>query len=92
MKFGRSQINNPTPASINFWVRVWTVAGGIILTGMESFPFHTVSGMVESTVKWFLGLTIALANGLAPLFGAEINSKTVSVDQVTAIEEKKEGG
>jgi len=88
MKFGRKQINNPTPASINFWVRVWTISAGIILTSMESIPFHTVSGMVESTMKWFLGLSIALGNGLAPLFGAEIKGTVVDVDKVTAVEEK----
>jgi len=89
MKFGRKQINNPTPASINFWVRVWTVSAGIILTSMEYIPFHTVSGVFESTMKWFLGMTIALANGLAPLFGAEVKTDTVPVDKVTAIEEEK---
>lgn len=90
MKFGRKQIGNPTPASINFWVRVWTVAGGVLLTGMESFPFHTVSGVIESTIKWFLGLTIALGNALAPLFGAEVgSSKTVPIEDVKVMEENK---
>lgn len=89
MKFGRDQIKHPTPASINFWVRVGTVSAGVLLTAMESFPYHTVSGLVESTIKWFLGLGIALGNGLAPLFGAEVESKTVPIEDVTAMEEKK---
>lgn len=87
MKFGRRQINKPTPASINFWVRVWTVTAGVLLTSMESIPFH-ISPTTESTTKWFLGLTVTLANGLAPLFGAEISRSSVPVDQITAVEDK----
>lgn len=91
MKFGRKQISNPTPAAINFWVRVWTVAAGILLTSMESLPFHSVSGTFESTMKWFLGLTIALGNGLAPLFGVEIKKgeTTVPIEDVKSMESPK---
>jgi hypothetical protein len=89
MKFGRPQIKNPTPASILFWVRVWTISGGVVLTSMESIPFHTVSGVFESTMKWFIGLTITLSNVLAPLFGVEIKTGTVPAEKVTGIEEEK---
>lgn len=88
MKFGRQQINRPTPASINFWVRVWTVVAGILLTYMESVPFQ-ISAPVASTIKWFLGLTIALGNGLAPLFGAEVSRTSVPIEDVKVIEDKK---
>ena len=89
MKIGFAQLNNPTPASVNRWVRVWTVSAAIFLTSMESIPFH-MGDKVEATIKWFLGLTIALGNGLAPLFGAEVgNQKSIPIEDVKAVEEKK---
>lgn len=87
MNFGPRQLKNPTPGNIVFWVRVYTVVAGIVLTSLASAPFHLSH---EAFWNWFLSLTITISNGVAPLFGVPISTKTVPADQVVAMDEPKE--
>lgn len=83
VKFGADQVSNPTPANINKWVRVFTVAGGIFMAWMA-----TASVMGPNTkdiINQVLGLALGLANGLAPLFGVEVSGK-IPAAEVTAID------
>ncbi len=88
MKFGRKQINKPTPASINFWVRGWSVGGLVLIGAMKTVPFHISPELLED-FNWCLGTSVAIANAIAPLFGADINGPVVPIDKVTAVEEEK---
>lgn len=84
VKFGTKQLNNPTPSNINLWVRVFTITAAVFLGWMA-----TASVMGPNTkdiITQVLGLALGLVNGLAPLFGVDINSKSVPADQVTAID------
>lgn len=88
VKFGTKQLNNPTPSNINLWVRVFTVAAGVFMGWMA-----TASVMGPNTkdiLNSILGLLIGLVNGVAPLFGIDITSKSVPAEKVTAIDTTKE--
>ncbi len=88
VKFGTKQIGKPTPANVNLWVRVFTVAGAIFMAWMATAS--VMGPHTKDIINQILGLLLGLANGLAPLFGVEIQSKTVPTDQVTSIETKKD--
>ena len=85
VKFGTSQVSNPTPSKINLWVRVFTVSAAIFMAWMA-----TASVMGPNTkdiVNQILGLLLGLTNGLAPLFGIPINgNQKVDAEDVTAME------
>lgn len=83
IKFGSKQINHPTPASINLWVRVFTVTAGIFILWMPSSGI--VGQHAQDLINSLLGLILALINGLAPLFGVQVTGKVDAAD-VTAIE------
>lgn len=85
ISFGTSQLNKPTPASINRAVRVFTIAAGIFLAWMSTsnlIPEHT-----KDVLNQVLGLALGLTNGIAPLFGVDITGD-VPAKAVTAVETK----
>lgn len=85
MKFGRKQLTNPTPASINFWIRVYTVVAGVFMGWMQTAAF--IGPKTQAMLSSILGLTVALGNGIAPFFGVKIGDD-VSPEEVTAVETK----
>lgn len=85
IKFGAAQVRNPTPSGINLWVRVFTVTAGIFLLWMPSSGLFNQH--VQDVVNSLLGLLLALANGLAPLFGIQLGGNTVNVKDVSAVDE-----
>lgn len=90
VKFGISQADNPTPSKINFWVRVYTVIAGIFLGWMATN--NLIGPQTQNMLGSIIGLTLAMANGLAPLFGIDLgnsNQKRVSINDVSAMEEPK---
>lgn len=86
IKFGTGQIGNPTPANINLWVRIFTVAGAIFLGWMSTAS--VIGPHIKDIITQLLSLGLLLANGLAPLFGIELSGKSVPASDVTAIETK----
>jgi hypothetical protein len=87
VKFGTGQVNNPTPAGINLWVRIFTIVGGIFIGWMQTT--NLIGPMTQGAISSILGLLLAIVNGLAPLFGVDISSKTVPTEKVTAIDTKE---
>lgn len=82
IKFGAKQIANPTPASVNVWVRVFTIVAGIFMGWMQTndiIPAHA-----QGVISAILGLFLAIINGVAPLFGVPITGK-VDAEDVAAI-------
>lgn len=87
IKFGAKQRNNPTPAGLNFWVRVFTVSAGIFMLWM---PTNNLIGQnTQNAINSILGLLLALSNGLSPLFGIEGAGKYVRTEDVAVMEEPK---
>lgn len=87
MEFGRKQLSNPTPAGINFWIRVFTVVAGVFMGWMQTAVF--IGPKTQAILSSILGLLIALGNGIAPFFGVKIEGD-VSSEKVTAIETNNE--
>lgn len=88
VKFGRKQIGNPTPASLNFWVRVVTVICSTAI-GWLSTTSDLMGPKSLKLTMGILGLTLALCNGLAPLFGVQVKDEDVPIEDVAAIEDTK---
>ena len=85
IKFGSSQLKNPTPSKINMWVRVYTVVAAIFLGWMATVNFFGPN--TKDLLNGVIGLTLALCNGVAPMFGIELNSVNyVKAEDVTAID------
>jgi hypothetical protein len=84
IKFGTSQVNNPTPSKINLWVRVFTVASGVFMGWMSTN--NLIHPVTQSYISSVLGLGIGLCNGVAPLFGVQVNSDTVPKDDVKSMD------
>ena len=78
VKFGTNQIKNPTPSKVNLWVRVYTVAAGIFLGWMPTT--NLIGPIAAGNISGIVGLTLLLANGLAPLFGINLNGNEQKVD------------
>lgn len=84
MAFGFNSIKNPTPAKLVFWIRVYTVfAGSTIgaLPGATWIP-HIVSDISSSLLGW----SLAVANGIMPLFGVKIDQSEIPKEQVKVID------
>lgn len=87
IKFGASQLNNPTPSHINLWVKVFTVAGAAFMGWMATN--NLIGPNTKDIINSILGLALTLTNLLAPLFGVDLNTKSVPSSQVTAIDTDK---
>ena len=90
IKFGTSQVGNPTPSKVNLWVRVFTVAAAIFMAWMATAS--VIGPNSKDVINQILGLLLGLTNGLAPLFGIELSGNgrsKVEVENVTAMEEPK---
>lgn len=88
VKFGTSQVNNPTPSGINLWVRVFTVVAGAFIAWMATT--NLMGPVTKSEVAGAIGLAMGIVNGIAPLFGVDVQSRSVPTDKVTAIDTKPE--
>lgn len=85
IKFGTSQLNNPTPSKINLVVRVYTVVAGVFLGWMVTN--NLIGPNTQNVISSIVGLSLALVNGLAPLFGLDLSgAKYVKAEDVTAID------
>jgi hypothetical protein len=87
IKFGPNQLTNPTPSTVNLVVRVFTVSAGIFMGWMATA--NVMGPNTKDLLNSILGLLLALANGLAPLFGIDLsNTRYVKAEDVTAVDEK----
>lgn len=87
IKFGASQLKNPTPSHINLWVKVFTVAGAAFMGWAAT---NTMIGPnTKNIINSILGLALTLTNLLAPLFGVDLSQKSVPTSEVTAIDTDK---
>ena len=84
VKFGRKQLKNPTPANVGATINVITVIVGIVIGWLGTVTW--IPAPYLGPTLSILGLILAILNGIKPFFGVEILSKTVSTDNVTAIE------
>lgn len=85
VKFGVGQIQNPTPSKVILWVRVYTVVAAIFLGWMATFKY--IGPNTKDLLNGLIGLSLAIFNGVAPLFGVNLSgSSYVKATEVTAMD------
>lgn len=84
VSFGRTQIKNPTPSNIVFWIRVFSAVAGVLMIWMPTASY--IPHGLQDVATSILGLGLAVGNAISPLFGVEIKSDTVAKEDVTAVE------
>lgn len=89
IKFGKGQLRNPTPASVNLWVRIFTVTAAAFTGWMQTS--NLIGPHSQNAISSLLGLGITLANIIGPFFGVETGGAPVPADQVTAMESNDKG-
>ena len=82
IKFGKSQLSNPTPSNINLWVRVYTAVAGCVVAWLPTSGF--IPDKITVVVASILGLTITISNIVAPFFGITFTQDSIQAKDVTA--------
>lgn len=77
-------LEGPTPKHIARRIDLWTVIFGVLTTSVNSAPFITVE--IASSVSWFLGIGIALLQGIKPFYSVEVKGTNVPVENVDVID------
>lgn len=91
IKFGRRQVQNPTPAAINWWVRLIGGLAGVFGAWLLTVDF--IGPKSKNIMNGIVLLVVGIANWLAPFFGTKPKTKYVRAKDVTALEtEGGEGG
>ncbi|MEO7048786.1 MAG: hypothetical protein ABI091_26025 [Ferruginibacter sp.] len=84
VKFGRSQLKNPTPASWSAAINVATVILSTFIAWVGTADF--IGSHTSTTIQSICGLLLALGNGLKPFLGVETAAQEVPIGNVTAME------
>ena len=84
VKFGTSQLGNPTPSKVNLYVRVFTVVAGVFMGWMSTN--NIIGPITQSYIGSILGLLIGIINAVAPFFGINVSEPTVPTEQVTSMD------
>lgn len=85
--FGLGQRNKPTPERVNVIAKVLTGAIGIFIGWTSTNDI--MPPKTENLLTSIFGLVLLLIPVLLPLFGADVDGKTVPTEQVTGIDTDK---
>jgi hypothetical protein len=80
VKFGASQLKNPTPTKWSNGIQVFTVIGAVILAWVGTATFIPLE--TASIIQSILGLLIGICNGLKPFLGIETSQKDIPIEEV----------
>lgn len=84
VKFGVSQIPNPTPARLERRVKIFIGVSGLILAWMPTN--NIIPHNVQDIITPIINLSNSIMLFMLPYFGVEIERKTVPVEDVKVIE------
>ncbi len=87
VKFGRSQLKNPTPTIVGNIVQVTNIVASSVIVWITTVTF--INAKWSSIIQGIFGLILLITNGLKPLFGVPNDGKDVSMDNVTEMEDSK---
>lgn len=88
VKFGRKQLNNPTPKGVSFNINI-IIGVCTAISGWVSSASYIPSN-TSSIIASILSLVVLICMGLKPYFGVETSDKEVPIEDVGEMEEKKE--
>ena len=86
-RFGLSQRHKPTPERVNLIAKVLTGAIGIFIGWTSTNDI--IPPKTENVLTSILGLILLLIPVMLPLFGTDVQGKTVPTEQVTGIDTDK---
>ncbi len=87
VKFGRSQLKNPTPTIVGDIVQVTNIIASSVIVWITTATF--ISAKWSSIIQGIFGLILLITNGLKPLFGVPNDGGKIDIDKVTEMEEPK---
>jgi hypothetical protein len=87
VKFGRSQLKNPTPTIVGSIVQVTNIVASSVIVWITTVTF--INAKWSSIIQGIFGLILLITNGLKPLFGVPNDGKDVPVEDVAEMNEKK---
>jgi len=76
IKFGKSQLTNPTPDKVANAINIVSAISGVLVTWVSTAPF--ISNDISNVISSILGLVIALSLALKPFFG--VHTDTTDTD------------
>lgn len=85
-RFGLKQINKPTPAIINLRMRIIVIVGNSIMGWMPTAPF--IPNNIQNIITPIMSLGVIIFTAISPLYGVELDRKTVPVESVAAVKEE----
>ncbi len=88
VKFGASQLKNPTPSRLGNAIKVFTVVASLVLAWVGTAPF--IGAITSSIIQSILGLLVGVANGVLPFFGVPNSGQNVPIEDVAAMDETKD--
>jgi len=84
VKFGRSQLKNPTPSKLASGILLFTGIAGVVIMWIPTATYIGVhTREISSSI---LGLLIAIGNFAKPFFGVQPTDSVVDVANVTEME------
>jgi hypothetical protein len=86
VRFNLNQLNNPTPAKIDRGFKIFIGIAGVLVGWMPTS--NVVPTSIQEVITPILGLLISIAVVLAPLFGIEVDRKSIPTSDVTTMENK----
>lgn len=86
MNFGRKQLGKPTPASLEFWAKIYIGVMGLFLAWMPTN--NIVPHGAQDIITPIANLINSIVIFMLPFFGAEINKDVVPIEDVKVAEEK----
>lgn len=86
MAFGWKHRNDPTPESIVFRIKLYTIIASSVAVWLPTAEY--IPDKVEHFLMSFLSLTTAIFNGVSSLWGEKISRKTVPVQDVKVISDE----
>lgn len=86
IRFGKSQLSNPTPAHISRRIDITTAIAAGVSTWVSSASY--IGPKSSSIITSLLGLVIIIAQILKPFYGVEHLPTKIPADDVTTVETK----
>lgn len=84
IKFGTSQLSNPTPSKVSMGINIFIAVGGVIIGWIGTADF--ITSYNAKVTQSIIGLAVSLAVVLKPFFGVETSLKNVPIDDVKEME------
>lgn len=85
VRFGKKQLNNPTPTNIAMGLDIFSGFAGAVLAWIGTAPF--IPANTSTILQSVLGLLVTLAQIAKPFFGVKTKLRKVDIEDVSQMDE-----